>query len=190
MARVRHPNVLPIHGEWRHLRANAALAARTGVPADRIVLADDGVVVDLVDGVEGRVVVDGGSGFGMVSNLCAAWGASRVWSIEVHEPMVRSHRRINRAYFPEFADRVMPLRGDVSVLPLPDASVDVVMSIEAISHYYDVNRFLDECARVLRRSGAARVYVATVARVLKAEPERMEREAEGPDKSLARAAGV
>lgn len=110
-------------------------------------------LLELVGGVEGRVVVDGGSGFGMVSNLCASWGAARVWSVEVHEPMVRSHRIVNGAFFPEFAGRVVPLRGDVSALPLPDASVDVVMSIEAISHYYDVNRFLDECARVLRPGG-------------------------------------
>ncbi len=43
-------NVMPVHGEWRMLRANADLAALTGVPRDRIVVADDGVVVDLVDG--------------------------------------------------------------------------------------------------------------------------------------------
>jgi ribonuclease J len=43
-------NVMPIHGEWRHLRAHAALAELTGVPSDHVVLADDGVVVDLVDG--------------------------------------------------------------------------------------------------------------------------------------------
>ena len=66
---VKPRNVMPVHGEWRHLRANAALARRTGVPADRIVLADDGVVVDLVDGVArivgavpcGFVFVDGSS---------------------------------------------------------------------------------------------------------------------------------
>ncbi len=43
-------NVMPVHGEWRHLRAHAALAVATGVPIDRVVLAEDGVVVDLVDG--------------------------------------------------------------------------------------------------------------------------------------------
>lgn len=66
---VKPRNVMPVHGEWRHLRANAALAARTGVPTDRIVLAEDGVVVDLVDGVAsivgavpvGYVFVDGAS---------------------------------------------------------------------------------------------------------------------------------
>ncbi len=64
---VRPSNVMPVHGEWRHLRANAALAVKTGVPEDAVVLAEDGVVVDLVDGkaaitgrVEvGRVYVDG-----------------------------------------------------------------------------------------------------------------------------------
>ena len=49
-----------------------------------------------------------------------------------------------------------------------------------------------EAARVLRRGGAARVYVATVARVLKAEPARLERKAEIEEqvKSLAQAAGA
>jgi ribonuclease J len=57
---VRPSNVMPVHGEWRHLRANAALAVSTGVPADHVVIAEDGVVVDLVDGrarIAGRVEV-------------------------------------------------------------------------------------------------------------------------------------
>ncbi|RKT56926.1 ribonuclease J [Saccharothrix australiensis] len=57
---VRPSNVMPVHGEWRHLRANAALAVATGVAEDRVVIAEDGVVVDLVDGeaaISGRVEV-------------------------------------------------------------------------------------------------------------------------------------
>ncbi|MAU82907.1 RNase J family beta-CASP ribonuclease [Gordonia sp. Z-3] len=57
---VRPSNVMPVHGEWRHLRANSALAVATGVAEDRVVLAEDGVVVDLVDGraaITGRVPV-------------------------------------------------------------------------------------------------------------------------------------
>ncbi|MGQ0841127.1 ribonuclease J [Actinokineospora sp.] len=57
---VRPSNVMPVHGEWRHLRANAALAVQTGVPADRVVIAEDGVVVDMIDGraeISGRVEV-------------------------------------------------------------------------------------------------------------------------------------
>jgi ribonuclease J len=47
---VKPRNVLPVHGEVRHLMANAELARLTGVPADRVVVAEDGVAVDLVDG--------------------------------------------------------------------------------------------------------------------------------------------
>jgi ribonuclease J len=47
---VKPRNFMPVHGEWRHLRAHARLAALTGVPVRRIVIAEDGVVVDLVDG--------------------------------------------------------------------------------------------------------------------------------------------
>ena len=59
---TRPRNVMPVHGEWRHLRAHAALAELTGVPADRVVLRRDGTVVDLVDGeAVGRRHVDVGN---------------------------------------------------------------------------------------------------------------------------------
>jgi ribonuclease J len=47
---IRPSNVMPVHGEWRHLKANAELAIRTGVDPRNVVIAEDGVVVDLVDG--------------------------------------------------------------------------------------------------------------------------------------------
>ncbi|WP_130875666.1 ribonuclease J [[Pseudopropionibacterium] massiliense] len=43
-------NVMPVHGEIRHLIANAKLAISTGVPAENTVVCEDGDVVDLVDG--------------------------------------------------------------------------------------------------------------------------------------------
>ncbi|MEN2737877.1 ribonuclease J [Microbacterium sp. X-17] len=48
-------NVLPVHGEYRHLNANAKLAIDTGIPADRTIVGENGTVVDLRDGVA-RVV--------------------------------------------------------------------------------------------------------------------------------------
>ncbi|WBB47050.1 ribonuclease J [Verrucosispora sp. WMMA2044] len=47
---VRPSNLMPVHGEWRHLRAHARLGIETGVAADRVVLCEDGDVVDLVEG--------------------------------------------------------------------------------------------------------------------------------------------
>ena len=47
---VKPRNVLPVHGEWRHMRANAEIATSVGIPEDRVVIAEDGTVMDLVDG--------------------------------------------------------------------------------------------------------------------------------------------
>ncbi|MDQ2848206.1 MAG: ribonuclease J [Actinomycetota bacterium] len=60
---VRPKNVIPVHGEWRHLRANAKLAVATGVPSDRVVLAPNGTVVDLT---RGRAKIVGHIDVGMV----------------------------------------------------------------------------------------------------------------------------
>ncbi|BBY08054.1 ribonuclease J [Mycobacterium noviomagense] len=64
---VRPRNVMPVHGTWRMLRANAGLAARTGVPQESILLAENGVSVDLIAGQAriagavpvGKMFVDG-----------------------------------------------------------------------------------------------------------------------------------
>lgn len=47
---ARPSNVMPVHGEWRHLLANRGLAISTGVKEENVVIAQNGVVVDLVDG--------------------------------------------------------------------------------------------------------------------------------------------
>jgi len=52
---LRPRNVMPVHGEVRHLLANRELAVATGVPRERTIVADDGTVVDLRRG-RARVV--------------------------------------------------------------------------------------------------------------------------------------
>ncbi|MGX7681918.1 ribonuclease J [Jatrophihabitans sp. DSM 45814] len=64
---VRPKNLMPVHGEWRHLRAHAAIARSTGMTDEQIMLAENGVVVDLFEGKAelvgqidiGNVYVDG-----------------------------------------------------------------------------------------------------------------------------------
>jgi ribonuclease J len=66
---VKPRYVMPVHGEWRHLRANAQVAASVGIPMDHVLIADDGVTIDMADGVAaisgyipvGHVYVDGAS---------------------------------------------------------------------------------------------------------------------------------
>jgi ribonuclease J len=47
---LKPKNVMPVHGEYRHLIANAKLAELTGVPSERIIVGEDGWVTDMVDG--------------------------------------------------------------------------------------------------------------------------------------------
>ena len=66
---VKPKNVMPVHGEWRHMKANAELAISTGVKRSNTVVVDNGIVVDLADGKAevvgavpvGYVYVDGQS---------------------------------------------------------------------------------------------------------------------------------
>jgi len=66
---LRPRNVLPVHGEYRHLMANAKLAQDTGIAPERTIIAENGTVVDLRDGIAsvvgqldlGFVYVDGSS---------------------------------------------------------------------------------------------------------------------------------
>ncbi|KJL44301.1 MULTISPECIES: ribonuclease J [Microbacterium] len=47
---LKPKNVLPVHGEYRHLMANARLAQDTGIDPERTILAENGTVIDLKDG--------------------------------------------------------------------------------------------------------------------------------------------
>ncbi len=66
---VQPRNVMPVHGEIRHLVANGGLAVKTGVAPERVMLCEDGVAVDLDKGIAriagqipcGYIYVDGSS---------------------------------------------------------------------------------------------------------------------------------
>ena len=47
---VKPKNVVPVHGEWRHMRTNADLAIKCGVPAKNAMVIENGVAVDLEGG--------------------------------------------------------------------------------------------------------------------------------------------
>jgi ribonuclease J len=73
---VRPRAVMPIHGEYRMQAANARLAQEVGVPADAIVLAENGSVVELtpqgariVDRVESGVTFVDGLGVGDIGDV-------------------------------------------------------------------------------------------------------------------------
>src|SRR5918994_911942 len=76
LALVRAKAVMPVHGEFRMLAAHGRLAQQSGIPADSIVLAENGSVVELssrgarlVDRVETGVTFVDGLGVGDVQDV-------------------------------------------------------------------------------------------------------------------------
>jgi ribonuclease J len=66
---IKPKNVMPVHGETRHLIANGKLAQATGIPEENVLLTEGGTVVDVAGGKArivgqlecGFVYVDGSS---------------------------------------------------------------------------------------------------------------------------------
>jgi len=82
---LRPKAVMPMHGEFRMLAAHAQLAREGGVPEDRIVLAENGSVVELRDGVP-RIVDEVEAGITFVDGLGVG---------DVHDVALRDRRRLS-----------------------------------------------------------------------------------------------
>ncbi|OBA59361.1 SAM-dependent methyltransferase [Mycobacterium sp. 1100029.7] len=92
----------------------------------------------------GRDVLEAGCGEGYGADLIADT-ARRVVAVDYDETAV-AHVR---ARYP----RVEVMQANLAELPLPDASMDVVVNFQVIEHLWDQGQFVEECARVLRPSG-------------------------------------
>ena len=98
----------------------------------------------LADRCAGRDVLEAGCGEGYGANLIADV-ARRVIGLDYDESAV-AHVK---ARYP----RVEMLHGNLAALPLPDATVDVVVNFQVIEHLWDQGQFVAECLRVLRPGG-------------------------------------
>lgn len=96
----------------------------------------------------GREVLEAGCGEGYGADLIAGV-ARRVVAVDYDAAAV-AHVR---GRYP----RVEVMRANLAELPLPDASVDVVVNFQVIEHLWDQSQFVAECARVLRPSGVLMV---------------------------------
>jgi SAM-dependent methyltransferase len=96
------------------------------------------------DFVRGKRVLDIACGEGYGAAALSRAGASSTIGID-RSPEVCDHAR--RKY------RLDARPGDAQAIPLPDRSIDVVVSFETIEHVDDPAAFLDECARVLVLEG-------------------------------------
>lgn len=97
----------------------------------------------------GQVVLDAGCGTGLYSVMFAMLGASRVEAVDFFPYNVDFLTTVAR----EFQLPIEPRLRDVAHTDLPAGSVGLVYCVEAISHFHDWKRFLDEAARVLKPGG-------------------------------------
>jgi SAM-dependent methyltransferase len=101
----------------------------------------------------GATVLDAGCGFGFTLLLLRWLGASDVYGIDISEQMIRTIREFLPLLPDDFADRIRVTQGSVTEMPYENESFDLVLSLEAISHYHDVGAFIGEAAKVIRRGG-------------------------------------
>ena len=109
----------------------------------------------------GETVLDLGCGAGIDSILAARQTGpeGRVLALDFLPEMLE---RTAAAAAQAGLQNVEPLEGDLEAIPLPDASVDHVISNGVINLVPRKARVLAECARVLRREGRLTVSDVTV----------------------------
>ncbi len=118
---------------------------------DAVVRMIDAVVAPAAIGA-GQLVVDAGCGVGGTALHLAAAKGCRVLGLNISGRQLGLAREL--ASQDGLEDLVEFRQADCSErLPLPDGSVDAVVTIEAMCHMADRGRFLRECARVLKPGG-------------------------------------
>ncbi len=98
-------------------------------------------------------VLDAGCGFGFELIAFTLLGANEAYGIDIYRPMLGTIRAYLALLPQDVSGAISIAEADASQIPLDDESFDVVVSNEAISHYADVDGFLNEARRLLRRGG-------------------------------------
>jgi SAM-dependent methyltransferase len=102
----------------------------------------------------GQEVLEAGCGEGYGADLIASV-ARRVIAVDYDAAAV-AHVR---SRYP----RVQVLAANLAAVPIPDASVDVVVNFQVIEHLWDQPQFVTECLRLLRPGG--RLLMSTPNRI-------------------------
>ncbi|MFC1575199.1 class I SAM-dependent methyltransferase [Gemmatimonadota bacterium] len=98
---------------------------------------------------QGLEVLDIACGTGFGSRILVQSGAGRVTAADISEEALA----LTRELLAPFGDRVRVRKEDGGDITLPDASFDVVTSMETVEHVPDAAQFLAEIHRVLRPGG-------------------------------------
>ena len=160
---VRPGNLIPVHGEWRHLRAHAAIARSTGLTDEQIMLAEDGTVVDLVAGrasivgsipvgfvyVDGLAVGDIGDAALKDRRILGEEGfISILVAVDLSSRKVVFGPEITARGFTDDPDALDPIRKDL-ITTVEQSLADGVRDADALQHIVrrTVGRWVDQTYR-------------------------------------------
>lgn len=101
--------------------------------------------------VRGKTVLDAGCGFGRVALVLAAMGAEKVFGVDITTRRLSTFQQIICDL--QMEQTLVAEYKSADDTGYPDGMFDLVLSIEAISHYNDVDAFFREAARVLKPGG-------------------------------------
>ncbi|WP_037772783.1 class I SAM-dependent methyltransferase [Streptomyces sclerotialus] len=163
-----------------------APAGRPLTEADRIATEQElyRLVLRSFGPTEGRDAAEVGCGLGLGSALALReYGFGSVTGLDVHPDQVERARQRNADARAAYPGRLDYRRGAAERMPLPDASVDCLFSVEAAQHFPDVPGFAREAARVLRAGGrlALTTFFATGQEAARALPGLLPTYADGLD---------
>jgi Methylase involved in ubiquinone/menaquinone biosynthesis len=105
---------------------------------------------------EGKVILDAGCGFGLISIIFSTLGAKEVIAIDFSETEIAGFKKI-LSKLPSI-DNLKVYRMDVVKTDFSDNNFDIIFASDAISHIYDLEKFLIEAKRLLKNNGTFYVY--------------------------------
>ncbi|MEV0372733.1 class I SAM-dependent methyltransferase [Streptomyces sp. NPDC050636] len=177
-------------GYWARL---PDIADRPLTEADRVRSEQDlyRVVLSTFDRPQGRTALEVGCGRGLGCVLALQeFGLGTVIGLDAHPDQIARARKTHEALLTELGAATDPtrshldfVRGAAQRIPLPDATVDCLYSVEAAQHFRDLPAFAREAARVLRPGGrlALTTFFARDHHAARALPELLPAYADGLD---------
>ena len=96
--------------------------------------------------MKGKIVLDIASGEGYGSNLISYY-AEKVYGVDISESAIENAKLKYTRSNIEF------LKGSTSNIPMPNNSVDVILSFETIEHHDEHHQMMQEFKRVLKTDG-------------------------------------
>lgn len=95
---------------------------------------------------EGKTVLELGSNRGYLLNSFLEREHFEAIGTEI-DPQLLKIARDN------YGDRIMFVETTPATIPLPDASVDIIYTIDTVEHLSEIEKIFDECLRILRPGG-------------------------------------